>query len=77
MAGSSDLKSGSVEQRIEPRTWISKKGEFAMKKVIMMVGLFGTLLAGSISLMAGDCCGCCKSEMACCKDGCDKCDCCK
>ena len=48
-----------------------------MKKVIMIAGLFGTLLAGSLSLFAGDGCGCCKSDMACCKDGCEKCDCCK
>jgi len=48
-----------------------------MKKVIMTLGLFGTLLAGSLSLFAGDGCGCCKGDQACCKDGCDKCDCCK
>ncbi len=48
-----------------------------MKKVIMMLGLFGTLLAGSISLMAGTCCDCCQGDQACCQDGCDNCACCK
>jgi hypothetical protein len=50
-----------------------------MKKVMMTLGLLTTLLAGSISLVAGDkCCGCCKDDnAACCKDGCGDCACCK
>ena len=49
-----------------------------MKNVMMTLGLLATLLVGSISLMAGGgCCGCCKGDAACCKDGCDSCACCK
>lgn len=42
-----------------------------MKKVIMMLGLFGMLLTGSFALFAGD--GCCKDDAGCCKDGCACC----
>ena len=49
-----------------------------MKKLMMTLGLFATLLVSSVALYAGNCCGCCKSDnAACCKDGCEKCDCCK
>jgi len=48
-----------------------------MQKVLMTLGLFATLLVGGVSLMAGDCCGCCKGDVACCKAGCESCACCK
>ena len=48
-----------------------------MKYGLMTLGLLATLLVGSISLLAGNCCGCCKGDMACCKSGCETCDCCK
>ena len=48
-----------------------------MKKLMMTFGLVATLLVGSASLFASDCCGCCNGDnAACCKDGCEKCDCC-
>ncbi len=49
-----------------------------MKKVTMTLGLLATLLIGSIPLLAGSCCDCCKDKAAaCCKAGCEACDCCK
>lgn len=42
-----------------------------MKKVMMTLGLFATLLISSASLFAGD--GCCKDDAGCCKDGCACC----
>jgi hypothetical protein len=44
-----------------------------MKKLIMTLGLLATLLAGSMTLFAGD--GCC-NDGKCCKDDCN-CACCK